>query len=276
MRAGGHDRSRRPGRVSAGEGMDGWGDVKNLMPVSLPTTGDVPVTRPRSGRSASAGDPDVVDLDLDKIVGAAIHRLEADVDPTGPRIGSIDDRGCPPPAVDVDWSAVRRRTLPACVPSERSMMAWRPVGRARARVVREHVREGQPLAGRGRERRSPASGPSSGRRGRWRWPMCRPRAPVTSAIEPGRRRPLSCFAPPSSRSLPGCREPTGPRRGAVSVPSGFDVQPRPTSKSSSKAPQRADPDGPPEHSERARGLLHQGQDRFPVPARLRRRSAKSS
>ena len=171
------------------------------------------VTRTSSSSTSSRlpGPPSTaVEPEVDRLPGEGVHR----------------DRRGPPRPVDVDGRAATFVKTTTCVPSARLDDRPQRVGRGRVRVVGEHVAEGQPLAGGGRQRRSPATARSSGRRGRWR----SPRRPAGSTgherIGPTGRGVAELLRARARRRCRVRRGRTAPAAGAVSVPSGLTVQPR--------------------------------------------------
>ena len=219
VRAGGHDRLRSPGEGSEGEGMDVGLGGEEPHAGSLVTSRDDPVTGRSARRLSPAGDPDVVDFDLEKVVRPAVDGLEPEADRSGRRKRSIEiDAVRHAPSTS---AAVRRHDEDStCVPSERSTIAWRRSDGVERGVMREDVARtsaaGRPPAG----RRSLASGRSSARRGRWRSPISRPR-PGHEARRGPTASSLSCFAPELEVAA-GLPRANRTAAGAVSVPSGFD------------------------------------------------------
>ena len=232
-----------------------------------------PPGRPATRRPAALlrlGHPDVVEAGLDDAVRAGVGRREPEAD-RPPGVGRQVDRGrspvrrsAPParPAHDED----RRR---AC---RRRRRAPRPGARRRTSLVRR----GRTSSGTGASGRPRSAGRSCGdvtrrpsavdvvRRGR----RARPPSPVTNAYRPD-GTPSGCFRPAAvvvGAGSPRCHGAAV----AVSVPSTFTAQPRLTSRSSSKAPQRAIRTAAPRTASGQDGPLDQVQDGFLVPPGLGR------
>ena len=174
-----------------------------------------PVTERRSAR---AGHPDVVELDLEQVRRPAVGRPRTAGGRSGRRRRPSRSTPCATP---------RRRRRPSPAAEDLDLRAVgalddRPqrVGRGR-RARRGRTRSGTSAAGRSSPAaRSAASGRSSGRRGRWRSRRSRPAAPVTNASTAGRGVPELLRAV-AGRRRDGfaAREPCrrGRRVGAVGV-----------------------------------------------------------
>ena len=204
-----------------------------------PSIAEVVAALGLSGASVRrARDVHVVDAGLDRRVRATVERLEPDPDrlagpgvharstpcrqrPGERRAGAgplPDDRlgARPSSTIARRWSA--DDAFAACANSQRNPSRW-PVPDG------QRDRRGADRRQRRRGRSAPADEPAAS-------PVTNAARPdgVTSTAGASRRRP-SCAA-----GLPRAQRPDA---GAVSVPSGLTVQPRPTSRSSSNAPQRA-------------------------------------
>ena len=206
------------------------------MPAVYAGRDDLTVTDRRCGRasrdrrrrtgSARARHPDVVELDLDEVVrpppSAASNRRRI----VWPAKASIETDARPPGAVDVARRRRRRGRPRTCVPSDRSTIARKRVGRLEARVVGEDVAR---RSGAGRSSRAARcarrADRSSGRRGRWRSAL---RAGARARHEGPRAGRASSRAASGrgSWSRPGCRGRTGRWPAPCRCRPGSRVQPR--------------------------------------------------
>ena len=187
-------------------------------------------------RSAAARHPDVVELDLEQVARPAVHRLEPEAD----RLPRERDPSRSRPSA----TRRRRRRVPPGDPEDLDLAAVGPlddraqrVGRRRRRAVGEDIARTSAAGRRRPAGRSAAIGSSSGRRGRSRVADRAGRRAGHERLRARPRRPQLLRAVARRRCRVGPDEPAA--RVAVSVPSGSTIQPRATSRSSSKAPQRA-------------------------------------
>ena len=251
---------------SSGEGVSGGGDGVGLGSEE-PHARTIGTLDDESMTSARLGHPDVVELDLEQVAAPAVLGDEAEVDRrAGERIER--DRAGPPRAVDVDrlpGDLEPRR--PGCRrPARRSRAGCRPMSSgAVGEDVARRSGAGRRPAGRSIAVRSDRS---SAHRGRW----TRPRRP-----QPRRSRtpwrPIGPFRAASGRrslSTPGSPGRSARWPAPCRCHRGCRVQPRETSRSSSKAPQRAIAHRRPEDGQRTGGALHQVQHRLLVPPGLGR------
>ena len=230
--------------------------VPRIMPHAAAR--DDPLRAARAARSGRrAGHPDVVDARLDERGRTRVGRLEPDPDRLAGPCVHVDGGRAPAPAGErgrpplLPDDGLRRRRRPRrspgggprptsrdpCAKNQRKVSFWPAAAGSAIRAERIVVRP---------SRSSPSAG---SRRPRAR---SRTRIARTTPVPAGsscRRRSCRAGSPRANR----------PAAGAVSVPSGLTAQPRATSRSSSKAPQRAVAHGGPEHRQRAPRPLHQVQ-----------------